>query len=506
MVNVKQGRLIMETVGTTQKGQKVNPSPKKSRSVLTAEEADFFKLIRLRATSVGVGQPYIASAIFRLIPVSSPGLQTMGVDKFWRCYIDFDFMMEKGVEYAAGVLAHEPWHLLRDHNSRAEKHGATESKYPPLMWNIAGDLEINDDIKTLVPEDSLFPETGEFHDYPEGEMAEHYFDRLVENMKCSRCSKPVFQTGDNSQDSSNDDSDGSGSDQKGETTDNSETGDSDSSDKGNGNGLCECPSKVKVQCGSGAGNSFGEYELSEEEADSVDADEHNSIKTIVAEEVKKQERSNPGSVPGHVALWADAVLTRKPVSWKQVLRGEVKKGIAWKRGKTDYYKKRPSRRQPVKDVIYPALRSPSPRIAIAVDTSASNVHNLGAVLSEIEAIVKQVGIRGRDLLVFSVDFDAKGNLTPVNDVKKISFEGGGGTDMRVAYNAISEINPKVDIGIVITDGETPWPETPVAHSIKFITVLMVDQRTSWGETVISDAENALSSWGKVIVTNDALVE
>ena len=35
---------------------------------------------------------------------------------------------------------------------------------------------------------------------------------------------------------------------------------------------------------------------------------------------------------------------------------------------------------------------------------------------------------------------------------------------------------------------------------------MVDQRTSWGETVISDAENALSSWGKVIVTNDALVE
>jgi predicted metal-dependent peptidase len=485
---------------------------KTSRKELTPEERDFYKLIRLRATASGVGQPYIAAAIFRLIPISSPGLKTMGVDKFWRCYIDFDFMMEKGVEYAAGVLAHEPWHLLRDHNKRAELKKA--DKLPGLMWNIAGDLEINDDIPTLIPEDSLFPEKGEFASFPAGELAEIYFDKLLEEMKCSQCSKPMFSqqdlnggengeqssSGDGSDgDQSGDNSDSSNGDQSGDNSDSSDN--SDGQGHGNGSDTCDCPRKVKVMCGSGAGNTLEGYELAEGEADAVDSDEHESIKTIIAEEVKKHERSNPGSVPAHVKLWAESVLAHKPVSWKQILRGEVKQAIAWKRGKTDYQKKRPSRRQPVKDVIYPSLRSPNPRIGVAVDTSASNVHNLGIVLKEIEAIIKQVGVRGRDLLVFSVDTESKNNITPVTDIKKVTFDGGGGTDMRVAYTSLSEIKPNIDIGIVITDGETPWLHESPKNGVKFITVIMVDEKDRYAESVISQAESALKPWSKIIVTN-----
>jgi predicted metal-dependent peptidase len=519
----------METTETAEAGTKTAMSrgqSSKSRSVLTAEEQDFYKLIRLRATASGVGQPYIAAAIFRLIPISSPGLGTMGVDKFWRCYIDFEFMMEKGVEYAAGVLAHEPWHLLRDHNKRAELKKA--NKFPPLLWNMAGDLEINDDIETLVPEDSLFPGKGMFAEFSAGELAEIYFDKLIEEAKCGQCMKPVFKKdGDKPQSSGEGQSDnGDGADSEGENP--SGQGDEGQSDEGSGEGgesqqgegssngsshghgdssdTCNCKTKVFKPCGSGAGNELEGYELAEGEADSVDSDEHESIKTIIAEDIKKQERGNPGSVPGHVKIWAETVLAHKPVSWKQVLRGEVKQAIAWKRGKTDYQKKRPSRRQPVKDVFYPALRSPNPRIGIAVDTSASNLHNLGVVLKEIEAIVKQVGVRGRDLLVFSVDYDTKSNLKPVTDTKKLSFVGGGGTDMRVAYKSIAEISPKVDIGIVITDGETPWLDSSPSNAIRFITVIITDPKSSYSSRTIEDAQNMLSRWSKVIVTNEAEVK
>lgn len=517
----------METVETADLGvKKTSDASTKSRKVLTAEEQDFYKLIRLRATASGVGQPYIAAAIFRLTPISSPGLGTMGVDKFWRCYIDFDFMMEKGVEYAAGVLAHEPWHLLRDHNKRAELKKAY--KYPPLLWNMAGDLEINDDIEALIPEDSLFPEKGMFASFPAGELAEIYFDKILAEAKCGQCSKPIFQEGvgqaeadGGSGESGSPADSGGGSGDAQEGSDGSGDGEGGNGEgKGNnastapqggshghgGGDTCGCKSKVLKPCGSGAGNELEGYELAEGEADSVDSDEHESIKTIIAEDIKKQERGNPGSVPGHVKVWAESVLEHKPISWKQVLRGEVKQAIAWKRGKTDYQKKRPARRQPVKDVFYPALRSPSPRIGIAVDTSASNLHNLGIVLKEIEAIVKQVGVRGRDLMVFSVDYDSKQNLKPVTDIKKLEFVGGGGTDMRVAYNSIVDINPKVDIGIVITDGETPWLNNSPSSRIRFITVIMTDPKSSYSAKCVEDAEKMIGRWSKIIVTDEANVK
>lgn len=511
-----------ETAGlNVETRNKKSGASNKSRKVLTAEEQDFYKLIRLRATASGVGQPYIASAIFRLIPISSPGLGTMGVDKFWRCYIDFDFMMEKGVEYAAGVLAHEPWHLLRDHNKRADLKKAY--KYPPLLWNMAGDLEINDDIEALIPEDSLFPEKGMFASFPAGELAEIYFDKIIAEAKCGQCSKPIFNEG--AGDSKNGDSDSgdgnpNGDSQKGADGSAGDKGSADQSGvqkgaDGSGGGshghggsgdTCSCKTKVLKPCGSGAGNELEGYELAEGEADSVDSDEHESIKTIIAEDIKKQERGNPGSVPNHVKVWAESVLEHKAISWKQVLRGEVKQAIAWKRGKTDYQKKRPARRQPVKDVFYPALRSPSPRIGIAVDTSASNLHNLGIVLKEIEAIVKQVGVRGRDLMVFSVDYDSKQNLKPVTDIKKLEFIGGGGTDMRVAYNSIVDIKPNVDIGIVITDGETPWLDNSPSSRIRFITVIMTDPKSSYSTKCIEDAEKMIGRWSKIIVTDEANVK
>lgn len=507
--------------------EKLAKNNTKSRKELTKEEADFYKLIRLRATATGVGQPYIASAIFRLTPISAPGLQTMGVDKFWRCYIDFDYMMEKGVEYAAGVLAHEPWHLLRDHNKRAANVGADTPQYS-FLWNIAGDLEINDDIMNLVPKDSCFPGKGQFADLPMNQIAEVYFAQVKKmadeaNKDCQQCGKPKNdqqgqgenQQGDGQQGGSGDQNDnGSGQgDQQGQVG--SESGDANG--HGQSGETCSCPHEGQgngsgqgqqgqgglpnPNCGSGSGNEIKEYELAEDDAEAVDADEHESIKKQIAEEIRRQEMSNPGSTPGNAKLWADEVLAHKPVSWKQVLRGQVKAAVAYKRGHTDYVRKRPARRQPIKDVVMPALRSPSPRIGLAIDTSGSNLHKLGVVLDEISRMTKQVGVRGNDLLAFAVDTRKSGKIQKVTDPKKIDLSGGGGTDMRVAYTELAKLSPKVDIGIILTDGETPWPTEAPSHNVKYITIVMVDLERPYSERIVQEAEDALGAWSKVVVVD-----
>lgn len=506
---------VEKTQETTQAeaSEKLTQGNTKSRKELTKEEADFYKLIRLRATATGVGQPYIASAIFRLTPISAPGLQTMGVDKFWRCYIDFDYMMEKGVEYAAGVLAHEPWHLLRDHNKRAVNVGADNPQYS-FLWNIAGDLEINDDIMNLVPKDSCFPGKGQFADLPMNQIAEVYFAQVKKmaeeaNKDCQQCGKPKSDQNSPQEGSESQQGDG----QQGQSD--SENGDSNSN--GQSSETCSCPHNSQgdsssqgqqgqgglpnPNCGSGSGNEIKEYELAEGDAEAVDADEHESIKKQIAEEIRRQEMSNPGSTPGNAKLWADEVLAHKPVSWKQVLRGQVKAAVAYKRGHTDYVRKRPARRQPIKDVVMPALRSPSPRIGLAIDTSGSNLHKLGVVLDEIGRMTKQVGVRGNDLLAFAVDTRKSGKIQKVTDPKKIDLNGGGGTDMRVAYTELAKLTPKVDIGIILTDGETPWPTEAPSHNVKYITVIMVDMERPYSERIIQEAENALSSWSKVVVVD-----
>lgn len=479
-------------------------SAQKSRSTLTPEEAQFFKLVRLRATSAGVGQPYIAPAIFRLTPISAPGLQTMGVDKFWRVYVDFEYMMEKGVEFAAGVLAHEPWHLLRDHNKRAEAVGADKT---PLVWNYAGDLEINDDIVNLIPKDSIFPGRGQFADYKPQQIAEVYYQQLMEQIK-----KDQPQDGGSSCPQHGDNPQGSGEqgNQNGEQQGSGEgSSQGDSNQGGDIHGQqgkpCSCGKGNpiedkfgKANCGSGSGNDLGEYELAEGDAESVDADEHDSIKKQIAEEIKRQERSNPGSTPAHIKQWADATLEHKPVSWQQVLRGQVKSAISWKRGQTDYVRTRPARRQPIKDVIMPALRSPKPRILVGVDTSGSNLHNLGVVLQEIGAIAKQVGVRGEELMVCSIDTEVKdAKFQKFSDIKDVKFIGGGGTRMETFFETADAHANKADIFILLTDGECSWNYQPKARG-KFITCIIIDEQSNYGERCVSEAEDAISSWSKVI--------
>ena len=163
--------------------------------------------------------PYLAPAIQAMNPVLTTMVPTMGVDKHFRMYVNPGFVEEivqqakdisptnpchcgktshKPVAYVAGVVLHEVSHLLRDHHHRASERGVM-NMLTSYVWNIAADMEINDDLVEMFPTitqgDACLPPmrvTGEgsvnknscwtpgVMKYPDGKLAEEYYALLRE--------------------------------------------------------------------------------------------------------------------------------------------------------------------------------------------------------------------------------------------------------------------------------------------------------------------------------------
>ena len=208
----------------------------KSRVELTEEEAKFYRQLLVRVTNTTLGQPFLSRAFFKFTPISAPGLRTMAVDELWRVYIDFDYLMPKGIIYASGFLAHEIWHPLRQHAQRMNKMPET----PPhinrnLISNIAGDLELNDDIRDLIPADLLMPGVGSFAKFQANQTYDYYWKQLIANpdiLELFEPKKPEQKQQEQEQekeDTAEDSEPDKGEDEKGEPEDGEETESSDDS-------------------------------------------------------------------------------------------------------------------------------------------------------------------------------------------------------------------------------------------------------------------------------------
>lgn len=519
---------------------------------LTEEERTFWQKVLIRATHDKLGQPYLSYVLFSLIPVNVSGekTKTMGVDKQGRVYVDFDHFMNgfenpaEGLADATKVLNHEPWHLLRNHHNRFDEMPAFDNKNRPRdgkIWNYAGDLTINQDIRPLVPDWGVHVgEAGMFEKFPKNLTTEEYYEKIAAMLpeRCPDCGAP--QKADKNKKSEDkadksDKSDGSNSESgepddsgKSQQSGDSESGEGDSegsgdSSDGNGNsdsgegeggagngsgnspGTCgTCgesnqPGAAAGQCGSGAGNANG-YELGED-APGLTEHEIDGLARLTAEEIRKQEQSAPGSTPGGMKLWADEVLAPPTIDWRTVLRGEIRSSISWKQGKMDYNRSRRNRRSPVPNIIVPALQSPKARITVGVDKSGSNMHNLGVVLSNVVQISKQGGVRGRELSAFTVDTRASQTRFVPNPMDLFKdVKGGGGTDMCVAFDVFADLakQKKTDICILATDLETGWPpQPPATPNVRYIVlgVMNTNDRNSHYQKA---AEKALEGWAKLV--------
>lgn len=382
-----------------------------SALVLGPAEGDHLRAARLRA---GRLQPYLAAALFVMQPVRSPGLGTVAVDRRWRLYVDPDAVMGWTVEQLAGALLHEVTHLVRDHAGMADRLGVTATLH--RRWNAACDLAINDGLaadRIDLPEGGLQPEIFGLEPHA---TEQQYFEWLAER----DLSAVVTPSG-------RDDGTGAGEPDHGSSAD----------------------------CGSGAHGQRRGWELQPEDDGGPAPGIGRAAAAGVRDRVRGAIADHPGTVPGAWRRWAEPP-PAPPQPWRSILRTQLRARLhAAGAGETSW--SAPDRRSDARPgVVMPGQRSAVVEVAVIVDTSASmDAETLGQALAETEAVVRATA--SREIWLLSVD-------TRIQDTKRVlrlgdvRLVGGGGTDMRPGIAHALTLRPAPDVIVVLTDGETPWPD------------------------------------------------
>jgi predicted metal-dependent peptidase len=410
-------------------------TPVGPRAEFTAAEAEKLYAARLLAAEV---RPYLATALFALRPVLSWTVPTMAVDKYWRCYVRPTFVTAMPVDELAGVWVHEVSHLLRDHHGRGERLAAAKDRHGPgdrLRMNVAADLEINDDAYgdgLPRPSGAIVPQ---LFDLPDGELLEDYFPRIA----LGAYSREL----------------------------------------------------VWLDCGGGADGQARPWELGPAGAHGLDEQERALVRYRVAQAIT----GAPGNTAGGWQRWAERVM-HPPQPWRELLGAAVRSAVSAPGVGADYVYSRPSRRSAsLPGVVLPSLRRRPPQVSVVIDTSGSvSDTELGSALLEVASIVQAVG--GRRDLVRVLSCDAAAHVAgPICEVEGIQLLGGGGTDLREGFRRALAGRPAPDVVVVLTDGQTPWPERQPPCR----TVIGLFPRPRYGSEDDADYEPDLPpSWARVV--------
>ncbi|WP_407702824.1 vWA domain-containing protein [Streptomyces xylophagus] len=366
----------------------------------TVAALDLEKLFAARLFAARV-RPYLATALFALHTVESRQVPTMAVDRHWRCYVSPGFVDRMSVEDLAGVWVHEVSHLLRDHHGRSDRVARERELTGPgerLRMNIAADFEINDDVfgdGLVVPEGAVLPGS---LGLPAGNLMEDYLR--------------WFQLGPRTQE------------------------------------------LAWLDCGSGADGLDRGWELGPDGANGLSEQQRDAVRFRVAQGIT----GRPGSAPSGWRRWAEEAF-HPPQPWRELLGAAIRSAVTGPGAGEDYSYGRPSRRSAgLPGVVLPSLRRRPPRVCVVIDTSGSvSDAELGSALLEVAAISRAVG--GRRDLVTVVPCDAAAEFAhPLCRAEGIPLLGGGGTDLRTGFAKALRAQPRPDVVVVLTDGQTPWPE------------------------------------------------
>lgn len=370
-------------------------------------------------------RPYFSSAYHALIPVECKGIGTFGVSKDWKWYYDPEVFFEWTLDEAATALAHEIRHLLQKHNDRFDQ---LEGHRDAFIWNLATDCAINGELitelqaplkdqlnNTLLSGGEKLPT---FKDgkpvlpatfgLRNGETAEWYYEELMQH------AVPLQST--------------------------ARAG----AHAGNGS------------CGSCHGGDAAPWETDTSEG-GVSSSEEDLLVRQVASAVKDYvPAAGRGTVPLGVKRWADNILQPK-INYMRWLRSAMTNATHEIMGKADYSWTRRSRRQGLcGKIIMPGMCSYQPRVGVGIDTSGSmSEAQLARCMAEVKGVLAAVGYKDT-ITVASCDA-ALHTVQQVANINQIDLKGGGGTDMGVAISGLMDVRPKLNLLILLTDCDTPWP-------------------------------------------------
>ncbi|HYM54908.1 MAG TPA: VWA-like domain-containing protein [Solirubrobacteraceae bacterium] len=400
--------------------------------------------------------PYFGSMITSLVPHEMKGLETIGVTKNAVLVYDPEWIALRTQDEMGGLYWHETMHLVLDHHGRrGDKH--------PFLWNVAGDVFINDQGRNAgftFPPGGLYPETFGF---PKNLTTEEYYALLLKMAE-------------------------------------------EAVKDATGKAQAKAGSWKSGACGSGAGNPMegepdgsGEGEGDGEAVPGRSESEVAQTRLRVAESVKEHAKQSKGrgNLPLGIDRWADEMCRPPVVPWQAILGRVVRQAVAFRPGAVDYTYQRPSRRQGgvgfgVGRPILPALVRPVPRVAFILDTSGSmGTEQLAAGIAEACGVLKACGA---EITFMSCDHEvhAIGKVENPAQLSKL-VKGGGGSSFVPAFEALARTRPACQLAVFATDGDISVP----AHAPKNMRVvwLLIDayrgKPCEWGDKVV------ISSRGEV---------
>lgn len=373
--------------------------------------------------------PYLASALFALQPVvlepylddatgepiADVEFRAFPADTRWRVHLDPGTTLATPAPEVGWWLLHHIGHLVRHHAARSPvsasamtTHVTGEAGGPDSVarrWNQAADAEVNDDLEAA----GLTPPTGVISPrelgLPEGRLAEEYLSLIEVLHEAHR--------------------------------------------KG-GVRLVEL-----IDCGSAADGIDHDYEDSTA-GDGLSDTQRDILELAIAREIETRSSAR-ATIPGGWRRWATERL-HPAVDWRAELGAVLRRGVRHAAGRVDFSYSRPSRRPVTGGVVMPAMVAPAPEVALVIDTSGSITPAiLTGFLAEVTAIITRASGPSRRLRVICCDLHAH----PVQTVRRaedIELFGGGGTDMREGIGAALALRPRPDLILVLTDGQTPWPD------------------------------------------------
>jgi predicted metal-dependent peptidase len=431
--------------------------------------------------------PYFSSAVMGLVPYKLPGIGTLGVTDRGVLAWDPALVDKWSVENLAWVLIHEAGHYLRDHGGRAKACGAEHAP-----WNIAGDAEINDDLKAA---GAVFPPFAkEDVDDPakvgqpsgvlpahlgceDGKLCEEYYAALRKNAQGKGGSKGRSVPGPGAK--------GGGAGGKGKGK------------QGQGQGNAEAQDSLspmlKDGCGSGSGGEPAPWEGDIPKELGKSPAEQKRIQREVAEAVRQAAQKGRGTMPAGIVRWAEDVLGPPRIPWQQKLARLCRSAVAYRPGAGDYRYDRPSRRQSAfgygsGSPVFPALRMPIPQCAIIVDTSGSmGSEELKTGLEEVKGILSAVGA-SVDFYSCDTEVHTAVKIRTVSDAVR-NLKGGGGTDMKPAFHRAMQASRRPELIVCVTDGciGDPGPKPRGAGVVWLLVGNYVNKETlTWGEVVEMD--------------------
>ena len=271
--------------------------------------------------------PYLSSALFNVAWREShdPLMYTMGIDQYWRCYYNAEFIEKTPIDELKAVLYHELNHVIREHGDRQKAHGAwavmgwTDKVKQPdgsirevprvyTVWNLCADAAINRHIPefhqsnstAVLPRSLGLSEEGYEEEYYDVFMRKHNNN---DNMECPQCKQEEKEQLQN-KGSKGQDGQGSGGQEPESNNKNGKTS--------KNSGGVSCPRHggpvIFNPCGSGADGQVQPWEDPERGEDGVGKAEQDALRKITAEKIKEHVKQ-AGGIPGGWDRWADEYLT-----------------------------------------------------------------------------------------------------------------------------------------------------------------------------------------------------